>query len=70
MAIGLSPPTAEECSQEIAQLLAIALQRLRRRQVAEKASNSSGLANNSLDFRGQESVHAEVVGDSENRHAR
>jgi len=72
MTNGLDPDrmSAEERLNEVATMLAGGLLRLKAGKKVPNPSNSSTLADNSLDFGPAQSVHQGVSGDSENRHAR
>jgi len=72
MTNGLDPTrmSVDERLDEVANILALGLVRLKSREREEKRSTFSSLEDNSLDFGPQQSVDAKVVRDSDNRDAR
>jgi len=72
MTNGLDPTrmSVDERLDEVANILALGLVRLKSRRKEEKQSYFSGLSDNSLDFGPPQSVDAKVVRGPENRDAR
>ena len=62
--------TADERLDEVAQILATGLERLKNREIRKNGLFTSNLAENSLDCAGQQSVHPTVSNDGEQANAR